>query len=125
MRIPLKKQSSQQEGQQWRRAIELMVVGICVGVAVILVRAFTPAGSQLQWGAMLLAAVLLTSVHFALRQTARRISASQSPDTPRPSRPQRPDPAEVFAKELDRRWTGLADPTLPPEQRERYGDDRV
>ena len=101
-----------------RRAFEIALVGVSVGLAVVAVRTLTPAGSLSESIALGVAGLLLTVLHLALRQNMRQFVPIKPPA---PTRKPRPTVNELFANEDDRSWTGLADPTLPSDKREQKG----
>lgn len=114
MRFALSKNKQPQQ-QPLRRALEIMLVGVSMGVAVVAVRTLTSAGSILQWSALSIVGLVLIIFHLWLRQDIRQAGPIKPPVIARTSRP---TATELFANEDDRRWTGLADPTLPSDKRE-------
>ena len=86
-----------------------------MGVAVVLIRAFVPEGSPAQWLWLGAAALLIGVFHYVLRARFRHSQPQPAPR--RRTRPARPTPNELFANELDRRWTGLTDPVEAPDPR--------
>lgn len=113
MRFALSKNKQRQ--RPLRRALEIALIGVCMGVAVVAVRTLTPAGSLSQWIALAVAGLLLTILHLVLRKNTHQIAPAKPIAT---ARKPRPTATELFANEDDRSWTGLADPTLPSGKRE-------
>jgi hypothetical protein len=100
-----------------RRIIDIALVGICIGIAVVLIRSLTSSGSSEQWWALALAGLMLACIQsFVLRRTQQPTNSIST----QPLRPvtHRTREQRLFANELDGRWTGLADtvqeiPTAP------------
>ena len=103
-----KKKPQHDQQRRIRHTIEIVFVGVLVGLTVVALRVLTVPGSQGQWISLALAAVVITVLHFALRRSVRqRARASTVKMPPRPTRVQ---PEDLFANELDQSWTGLSDP---------------
>lgn len=93
-----------------RRALEIGLIGVCIGIAIVAIRTLTEPGSQLQWIAVVFAALVLALLHLVVRRSLRQMPPAPVPRARR--RPTRAQQSELFASEVDQRWTGMAE--TPP-----------
>lgn len=90
-----------------RRALEIGLIGACIGIAIVAIRALTEPGSQLEWLAVVFAALVLALLHLVVRRSLRQMPPVPAPRARR--RPTRAQQSELFASEVDQRWTGMAE----------------